>query len=139
MRLVLVSVMAIAMGFPASAAEEGRFQFEKSADGYVRLDRQTGLIATCKGEGGQMVCRNAPDEIAAYDSALSELQDRVAKLEKEIEALKGVSPANPDAVLPSDEEFERTLGFMEKFFRRFMGIIGEIEKQEAPQTGPQKT
>ena len=32
--------------------------------------------------------------------------------------------------LPSEEEFEQTLGYMERFFRRFMGIVEEFDREE---------
>jgi hypothetical protein len=44
--------------------------------------------------------------------------------------------AIPEALLPSDEEVDKGLDMMEKFFNRFMGIVKEWEKDEAQ---PQRT
>ncbi len=32
--------------------------------------------------------------------------------------------------LPTDEEFEKSLGYMERLFRSFMGIVNDFEKAE---------
>ena len=135
--LVLLSVLAV----PAAgqAADDSRYQLEKVDGAIVRLDRQTGMIATCAMESGQVVCRNTPDEIAAYDASVTELEARVARLEKEVAELKGGAAAKPSEGLPTDEEFERTLGFMEKFFRRFKGIIEDLDAGGATGKVPDKT
>jgi hypothetical protein len=38
--------------------------------------------------------------------------------------------------MPSEEEFDKTLSMMERFMRRFMGVVKELEGDEAK---PQKT
>ena len=138
MRLKLALVLILAM--PALAiAEDSRYQLEKIDGAIVRLDRQTGMIATCAMENGQMVCRNAPDEIAAYESAMTGLEERIAKLEQDLAKLKSVPPQTPSAELPTDEEFERTLGFMEKFFRRFKDIIQDLDSGGTTGKVPERT
>ena len=138
MRLKLALVLILAM--PALAiAEDSRYQLEKIDGAIVRLDRQTGMIATCAMESGQMVCRSAPDEIAAYESAMTGLEERIAKLEQDLAKLKSVPPQTPSAELPTDEEFERTLGFMEKFFRRFKDIIRDLDSGGTTGKVPERT
>ncbi len=112
---------------PISAtADEGRYQLEKSGDGYVRLDTQTGEMSICKQQNDQLVCRLAAEERAAFqdeierlDAVLEDLQNRIANLEKQDQSEK--------QKLPSTAEFERTLGFMEQFMRRFMDILEEFD------------
>jgi hypothetical protein len=55
------------------------------------------------------------------------LKERLAQA-RETPASRRQSPA-PPGPLPSDEEVDRALGFMEKFLRRFMSIVRE-EKAE---------
>ena len=45
----------------------------------------------------------------------------------------------PRNLLPSDEEFERSLGYMERFFRKFMDIVRDMDKSDAGAGIPQKT
>ncbi len=66
---------------------------------------------------------SAAARIAALEARITALEARVADLE---------TPAPAASGLPSDAEFERTLGFMETFMRRFIGIARELEADKAP-------
>lgn len=124
-RFVALAALAVAMAVPALAQAEDRYQLERTRDGYVRLDTQTGRMSLCQERGDQLVCRMASEEQAAYDRDLDALQDKVDALADRLAALESRQPA---ANLPSEEEFEQTLGYMERFFRRFMGIVGELDR-----------
>ncbi len=127
--------------FPVHAfADDGRYQLERSGDSYVRLDTQTGEMSICKSHGEQLVCRLAAEERAAF-------QDEIDRLERTLDGLEGRIAVleNDDRLkrhqLPSDEEFERTLGFMEKFMRRFMDVIEEFDRSPGGNDfdGPDRT
>lgn len=135
-RILASAALAMLMATPLLAqAQEERYQLERTEDGYVRLDTQTGRMTLCRERSGQLVCRAATEERDAYDRQVEALEDRVAALESRVGALESGRPA---ADLPSEEEFEQTLGYMEKFFRRFMGIVTELDRdfggrrEEAP-------
>ena len=113
------TVMLISGALTASAAEPDRYVMEKSANGFVRMDRVTGEMSVCTEQDGQLVCRMAADDRLALESQLD-------ALEKRVDALEG-KPGN----LPTDEEFEKSLGYMEKFFQRFMDIVKGLEKDES--------
>ncbi len=113
----------------ASAQEAGRYQMERNdSGGYVRLDTLTGEMAFCTEQSGRIAC----GEMSGEGEALA---DKVARLEARIEALERKVGEGGKQVsgLPTDEEFERTLGFMEKFFRRFIGIAKEFEDKPQPE------
>ncbi len=122
---------AVLLTAPAFAAEPDatRFQLERSGDHFVRLDRQTGAMSICQDQNGNLVCRMAADERAAYDDELDRLSDRVTKLEKTVTSNNGSS-------LPSDADVDRTLGIMQKFMRGFMGMAKEFQNEQ-PDTKPQ--
>jgi type II secretory pathway component PulJ len=65
----------------------------------------------------------AAARIAALEARITALEARIAELETRAPETSG---------LPSDAEFERTLGFMETFMRRFIGIAREFEADKAP-------
>ena len=132
---------AVVMAFAAAPAmgqeQVERYQMERTDDGYVRLDTRTGAMSTCQEKSGQLICRMATDERAAYEGDLDELQDRVDALEERLAALESGRPA---ASLPDEQEFEQTLGYMERFFRRFMGIVKDFEQDNQPvQPEPDRT
>lgn len=119
----------------AMSQDTVRYALEKTADGYVRMDKSTGQMSICKEADGQLICRLAADERAAYDDNLAGLTKRVEALEQKLGALEGTKP-NSQNVLPSEEEFDETLSMMERFMRRFMGVVRELEDDPTP---PQKT
>ncbi|TCD16553.1 hypothetical protein [Oricola cellulosilytica] len=109
-------------GAQAASAQNGRYVMEKTENGYVRMDTATGEMSICAEKSGQIVCKLAADERAAFQDELQRLEERVARLETRLEG--GLA----DRVLPSDEELDRGLDNMEKFFRRFLGIVEEFEQ-----------
>jgi len=120
--------LALAAGLALPAAAQGRYGMEPTDSGYVRMDTQTGEMSVCRLRGEQMVCQMAADDRTALMEALEELEARVAVLERRLNVTA------PDAIerdgLPSEEEFERGLGYMEEFMRRFMGIVEEFEERD---------
>jgi hypothetical protein len=135
LRTILVLAAA---AFPAAAAmaqDEARYQMEKTAEGYVRLDKQTGDMSICKEKSGQLVCRAAADDRNSLADEIGRIDGRLAAIEKKLETA-GTSGLSSGNELPTEEEFEKTMGYMEKFFRRFMGIVRDLNESE---NGPQRT
>jgi hypothetical protein len=145
MRLAaLIASLAIAAALPASAAAQDtdRYTLERSGDGYVRMDRRTGEMSICSERTGQLICKLAADERSAFQDEVDRLQERLTGLEKRVAELETVQRIDPQAMLPTDEQFEKSLGYMERFFRRFMDIVRDFDKdwlRETPQSEPQKT
>jgi hypothetical protein len=115
----------------AQDREETRFRLEKTENGgFVRLDTQTGAMTLCRDEGGNLTCRMAADERAAYERELELLERRISALEEKA----GASPS-PNRI-PGEAEIEQTLSIMERFMRRFMEIVQEFTS-ERNSTEPQ--
>lgn len=133
-------VLLCAAAVPAAAQNEGRYRMEKTESGFVRLDTVTGEVSLCRETDGQIACRMAADERAAFERELELLDHRVEALEKAAAA----APADAKPRLPSDEEIDRTMSVMERMMRRFMGIVKNLEggeEETTPETDamPQKT
>lgn len=123
--LILAACAGTLLATGVQAAEADRYQMEKSGEGYVRLDRLTGEMSICTEQAGQLVCRLAADERKAYGDGIEALTNRVDALESRLAALEARPPATNE--LPSEEEFDKALGFMERFFKRFMEIVRGLE------------
>lgn len=124
-RLPLAVLPFFPMAAPASAGEtpsvaaQDRFTFQPGDDGgYLRLDKSTGAVSYCSTKGEFAVCRLGADERTALEAEIAHLREENARLK----AARGPS------ALPGEEEFERALGFTERFLRRIMRLF----KEEAP-------
>jgi peptidoglycan hydrolase CwlO-like protein len=126
----------------AHAEQQGRYVFDRSNNEIVRLDTQTGEMSTCEDKAGQLTCRPAVEEKQASQSEIDRLNQKVDRLEKQLAELEK-RVVSPKDLLPSDEQVDRTLGIMERFFRRFMDIARDFDKNfrqgEQPQANPEKT
>jgi hypothetical protein len=120
-------LLACLLPTAAFAQDAERYQLERTENGYVRLDTQTGAMSICQERGEQLVCRLAADERDAMETDSVGLRAELDALERRVAALEEGRPAGG---LPSDEELDRTLSFMERFFRTFMGLAQEWSEDE---------
>lgn len=128
---------------PAAAQEAERYTLEKTENGYVRMDNRSGAMSICEERAGQLVCRLAADERIAHGEEVERLQAELEALEKRVAALENRPQAALENELPDEQTFDQALGLMEQFFRRFMGIIKDLERdfnEPEPDVGtPQRT
>ncbi len=131
---IVIAAASLASGFLVAegAKAQQRFQLERTDQGIVRLDTETGAITTCTQENNELTCRMAPDERAAYETELDLLEKRVTALEERLSQ-------TPPGRLPSDAEVDRSLSIMERFMRTFMGIVREFTGEPNPAPQPDRT
>lgn len=145
MRRTVIMLVPLLVGFgtgASQAVEPQRYQMEKTARGYVRMDTQTGEMSICEERDSQLVCKLAADERTALQDEIGRLQDEVKAIEERVVKLENSPGARLESTLPSEEEFQKTMGYMERFFRSFMGMIRDFEKEDKgaqPAPGSDKT
>ena len=140
--LFAILILAPVAAGSVSAEEMERYRLEKSADGFVRMDTMTGEMSICEERGGQLVCRIAADERAAYQDDIDRLESSVRSMDERITKLENSLAAKLESSLPTEEDFDKTMGYMERFFRGFMGIVKELDTEtpKDPTTlAPQKS
>ncbi|MER8405633.1 MULTISPECIES: hypothetical protein [unclassified Mesorhizobium] len=133
MRLKHVLIPAALVSLVAASAfseEADRYRLEKSANGYVRMDTQTGAMSLCEERSGQLVCKTAADERAALQDEVDRLQNSVKALDERVAKLENSLAARFESTLPSEEDFNKTMGYMERFLRSFMDIVKDMDKDE---------
>lgn len=128
--LVCATALGALAALPVAAQDAERYRLERTDDGYVRLDTQTGVMTLCREADGRLVCTPAAQG-AESASETESLRERLRILEGRVSALESGAPV---AGLPPEEEFERGIGYMERFFRMFMGLVREFEGDRAPST-----
>ncbi|AZN97861.1 hypothetical protein EJ066_11485 [Mesorhizobium sp. M9A.F.Ca.ET.002.03.1.2] len=134
----LVSLVAAS----SFSAEADRYRLEKSANGYVRMDTQTGAMSICEERAGQLVCKMAADERAAFQDEIDRLESSVKALDERVVKLENSLSARFESTLPSEEDFNKTMSYMERFLRGFMGIVKDMEEdsgEDGARPNSQKT
>jgi len=131
--LVAVALPAYALETGADG-ENGRYAFNTVPDGVLRLDTRTGQVSKCGNSSAGWTCQILPDDRKALEGEIARLQDENARLRNEF-ASRGLKP--PDAgrdhegeiKLPSDQELDRVMGFLEKVWRRLIDIVESTNKE----------
>jgi len=138
----LIAPLLVLLTIGTAAAGEDRYTLEKTADGFVRMDRTTGEMSICRQQAEQLVCRLAADERSAFEGEIDRLDDSVKALEARVAKLENSAAVRLESALPSEEEFARTMGYMERFLRGFMDIVKDLDQESddpAKLSVPQKT
>jgi hypothetical protein len=109
----------------APESENGRYSMSPVADGVLRLDTRTGQVSLCRQRSDSWVCEAVADDRAAYEKEIVRLQEKVASLQAEL----GRQPGGANLKLPSDAEVDRVMKFFESVFRRFIGMIEGLQRE----------
>lgn len=114
--------------FAAQAASD-RYVMDRTEDGWVRMDGQTGEITICRQTQGKLTCESDwPDGKAAPagdQMRIDRLEQRIAELESRLKM-----PAAEKEALPSEEEFDQALGYMRRFFEAFRDMVRDLQEEE---------
>ena len=123
--------------WPAVAQDQpGRYAMKDIEDGMLRLDTQTGSVSYCHKKNESWVCEMAADDRSALHDEISRLHDQNEKLRKrvaELEKQPGAQDRN-QLNLPSDEDMDKIMGFMERLMRRFYAFARTLRDQLGEQT-----
>jgi hypothetical protein len=130
MKLLLKLSLVLAALAPATvAAQQTKDEHHRTVPtegGFLEIDSRTGAVRECTRGGDGYQCKPASQE--ALRSAL----DRVTRENEELKerlAQRRSADTTTRPALPSEEEVDRALGIMERFLRRFLGILRD-EKPE---------
>lgn len=147
---VLLAQTAVAQ---EEALDQDRYGIEKTDEGYLRIDRESGHVSLCQKANGAWRCAPVPDAQLALEDEIDELRNEIERLsarnnelEAKIlaisraadEALSGISQddvkpktgAPSDSLTQSDEEqIDRALDFTEKAMRRFFGLMKDLRDE----------
>ena len=146
---MLVTGVAAAASMPDS--ENGRYAMSATPEGVRRLDTRTGAMSTCSNSGAGWACYAVPDERAALDAEIGRLQADNEKLKAQLAARDGtVTGKTEDALpksdslkkpepnadserkieipLPSDQDMDRVVSFLERAWRRLIEMANRMQK-----------
>jgi predicted PhzF superfamily epimerase YddE/YHI9 len=142
---------AVAVAAPASADDAtpdsagGRYMFNKTADGVVRLDTQSGEVSLCSQKSVGWACEAVPEDRAVLENEIARLRAENAALKKDILARglplpPGAAP-EPSAAqsstssnsitvpLPSDADIDRMTAFANKVWNSLKDMVERAQQQ----------
>ncbi len=125
---------------PTPDSEGGRYVFNKQANGFLRLDTQSGAVSLCSEQPVGWACQAAPEDRAVFENEIARLQNENAALKKVLLAHglslpPGVTPDAPTAQndstlrLPSDADIDRAIAFVGHVWQHFIDAIARAQKQ----------
>ena len=120
----------------STAQFENRFQIEKQADGFVRLDKKTGETSFCRQISDNLVCKLAIEERDAFHQEIADLQGKLDKSHKnqQVRPDKNVPDTSHDEFAGMDKDkFERELDdamdITKMTVRRLFKMVQELQKE----------
>ena len=154
MRAILktsLTIFVLLMAASPVFAQANRFTMTPTDNGFLRLDTQTGAISICNNNDGQWHCKNlAPkeqstplnnsDKIASNDliklqQENKELKAEIKKLEEEIFKVSKDNPGNKQLKLPSEEDVDKVMTFMERLIERLKGLGKKLQEDDKGNLG----
>ena len=129
---------------PVSAKDAGRYSMTPIDNGFLRLDSETGAVSVCKTDDEKWSCKSVTDDRLAIQKRIDQLEQDNSALSAEIarlEALLGeqtdtTSPQKRTAVpvLPSDEEVDKFIGFINRTAKKFKDMIENLKSDGQDET-----
>ncbi len=129
-----LTLFALLMAASPAFSQANRFTMTPSDNGFLRLDTHTGAISICNNNDGQWNCTSlAPkeqslpsgrnngtvsDDVTKLQQENKELKAEIRKLEEEIFKISRSNPGNKQLKLPSEEDVDKVMGFMERMIER---------------------
>jgi len=133
---------------PAAVSEtppplgEARYSFHKVADGFLRLDTQTGQVALCDSQPVGWACVAAPEDRAVLENEITRLRRDNAALKQDLLAHgltlpPGTVPEPPASNeepqvvirLPDSADVDRMVAMAGKLWRQFLDAVNDAQNQ----------
>jgi hypothetical protein len=139
--VLLISGVALAalVGAAPEVERGGRFVMTPVEGGFLRMDTQTGAVSMCQRTSGQWACESVADDRRALERELERLGAENRELSSTVRRLEDML-GQPDAQgrdrraekapgfqLPSEEEVDRALGYMQRLMRKFRDKMRELD------------
>jgi hypothetical protein len=121
-----------AFGQTAPEAENGRFVLKQVGNDMLRLDTRSGRISLCNKGSSGWSCTMVPDERTALESEIARLQNELIAARKRLAEAGDKPPVTAKREtlnIPSDDELDRVMSFMEKMWRRLIDMVQRTHKE----------
>jgi hypothetical protein len=133
---------------PMPDTENGRYTLAPVTGGVIRLDTRTGEVSNCNASGAGWACYAVPDERKAMDREIGRLQAENDRLKAQLASRDAAANGKTDEALPksdkeatpksgerrieipmpSDQDIDRMMSFLERTWRRLVDMASRIQK-----------
>ncbi|MCL4768284.1 MAG: hypothetical protein KJZ80_18850 [Hyphomicrobiaceae bacterium] len=140
------AIAAVGLGAAVAASQErqGRYAMSPAENGFARLDTETGAMSLCSRRDGKWVCELMEDEAKTLREEVERLRAEVQRLEEQAALADRTPGEGPRAErpgtkleLPSEEDIDKALDYVERIFRKFRDRIREFDNQNQERKGTQ--
>lgn len=133
----LAGLLALATAMPAAGNDKpGRYVMQPVGGGVLRLDTETGQMALCTVSGAGVVCEPVQEPAATDRQAERlaaenrELKAEIKRLEEMLaEAARAPAVRQPRLELPSEEDVDKALSYMERMVKKFRDKMKELDAE----------
>ena len=141
------AALCVALAAPAFAegempdSEHGRYSFSKVAEGFLRLDTQTGQVSVCSQRAVGWACQAAPEDRATYEREIERLQNENAALKQallshglplpdDLMPKTPVTSSNQITIpLPDNADVNRVMTYVGQVWQHFVDAVSKVQKQ----------
>jgi hypothetical protein len=146
-KVFAIGIIVAALAAPAIAedtpgdAPAPRYSFNKVADGFLRLDSQTGEVALCSRQTVGWACLAAPEDRAVLENEIARLRRDNGALKNELISRglplpAGIMPepshgGGKDLTLrlPGHADVDRVMAFVDRIWHRLVAAIAQAQNQ----------
>jgi len=119
----------------------GRYTFNRVAEGFLRLDTQTGEVSVCNQRTVGWACQAVPEDRAVLQNEIARLRGDNAALKKELLARglplpagtmpepPGLRESDPLPRLGSNPELGRVVAFVGRVWHQLVDAFSRAQKQ----------
>lgn len=135
--LALFALTVLAGATPDAEERGGRFVMTPVEGGFLRMDTLTGAVSLCQRTGGKWACEAVADDRRTLETEMErlgaenrQLNSTVRRLEEMLAQPETGSHADkgPKFQIPSEEDVDRALGYMQRLMRKFKEKMRELDK-----------
>ena len=138
--LALLALTVLAGATPEGEERGGRFVMTPVEGGFLRMDTLTGAVSLCQRAGGKWACEAVADDRRTLETEMErlgaenrQLNSTVKRLEEMLALPEGEggdrrADKGSKFQLPSEEDVDRALGYMQRLMRKFKEKMRELDK-----------
>ncbi len=133
--LIAGTVLLCSAGF--ASAETGRYTMTPTKDGILKLDTKTGAVSLCRSATTGWSCKSVKDTDQDRIDRIRELEQENARLRAQLDSRQlSPGPENGKKLeLPSEEDVDKAMDFVERLLNRFKGMIENKKKNKEDEDG----